>query len=38
VVLFFAKSLNYFGLTNLSESNFTLVGMAGLIAGVLHAP
>lgn len=35
----FAKGLNYFGITeNLSESNFTLVGMAGLIAGVLHAP
>jgi CIC family chloride channel protein len=34
----FAKFLNYLGLTNLSESNFTLVGMAGLIAGVLHAP
>lgn len=34
----FAKILNYLGLTNLSESNFTLVGMAGLIAGVLHAP
>jgi CIC family chloride channel protein len=34
----FAKTLNHFGLTNLSESNFTLVGMAGLIAGVLHAP
>jgi CIC family chloride channel protein len=34
----FAKVLNYLGLTNLSESNFTLVGMAGLIAGVLHAP
>lgn len=34
----FAKTLNYLGLTNLSESNFTLVGMAGLIAGVLHAP
>lgn len=34
----FAKFLNYFGLTDLSERNFTLVGMAGLIAGVLHAP
>lgn len=34
----FAKILNHFGLTSLSESNFTLVGMAGLIAGVLHAP
>ena len=34
----FAKTLNHLGLTTLSESNFTLVGMAGLIAGVLHAP
>ncbi|MBL4594050.1 MAG: chloride channel protein [Flavobacteriales bacterium] len=34
----FAKTLNHLGLTDLSESNFTLVGMAGLIAGVLHAP
>jgi CIC family chloride channel protein len=34
----FAKTLNQLGFTNLSESNFTLVGMAGLIAGVLHAP
>jgi CIC family chloride channel protein len=35
--LLFAKSMNYFGLS-LSESNFALVGMAGLIAGVIHAP
>lgn len=34
----FTKAINYFGLTKLSETNFTLVGMAGLIAGVLHAP
>lgn len=36
----FAKIVNYGGLTNhpVSESNFTLVGMAGLLAGVLHAP
>jgi len=34
----FAKTLNFFGLARLSEGNFTLVGMAGLIAGVLHAP
>ncbi|MEM6721282.1 MAG: chloride channel protein [Bacteroidota bacterium] len=32
-----AKVINQFGFT-VSESNFTLVGMAGLIAGVLHAP
>lgn len=35
-----AKIINNSGLTNhpVSESNFTLVGMAGLMAGVLHAP
>ncbi len=35
-----AKFLNNLGLLNtpISESNFTLVGMAGLLAGVLHAP
>ena len=34
----FAKLVNSFGFKNLSQSNFTLVGMAGLIAGILHAP
>ncbi|MEO1012440.1 MAG: chloride channel protein [Bacteroidota bacterium] len=34
-----AKVLNNSGLgLTVSESNFTLIGMAGLIAGVLHAP
>ncbi|TXD50263.1 MULTISPECIES: chloride channel protein [unclassified Polaribacter] len=33
-----AKIINATGLANVSESNFTLVGMAGLMAGVLHAP
>ncbi|MEM9142112.1 MAG: chloride channel protein [Bacteroidota bacterium] len=34
-----AKVLNHSGLgLSVSESNFTLIGMAGLIAGVLHAP
>ncbi|WP_088340166.1 chloride channel protein [Robiginitalea sediminis] len=34
-----AKVLNNLGLgISVSESNFTLVGMAGLIAGVIHAP
>lgn len=32
-----AKIINTLGF-NVSESNFTLIGMAGLIAGVLHAP
>ncbi len=36
--LFFVKSLNFFGLANLPESDFALVGMAGLLAGVVHAP
>ena len=35
-----AKTINISGLTSapISESNFTLVGMAGVMAGVLHAP
>lgn len=34
-----AKIINNIGLGfSVSESNFTLVGMAGLMAGVLHAP
>ena len=35
-----SKVINHSGLfnTQISESNFTLVGMAGLLAGVLHAP
>lgn len=36
--LLFALLINYFGMSHLSTSNFALVGMAGLIAGVLHAP
>tara|TARA_B110000977_G_C10982243_1_gene456607 strand:- start:124 stop:1119 length:996 start_codon:yes stop_codon:yes gene_type:complete len=34
----FSKFLNYFFWVELSVSNFSLVSMAGLIAGVLHAP
>ena len=35
----FAKIINNIGLNfNVSESNFTLIGMTGLMAGVLHAP
>ncbi len=34
----FARVVNQLSLANLSESNFTLVGMAGIIAGVVHAP
>ncbi|MEZ4777879.1 MAG: chloride channel protein [Flavobacteriaceae bacterium] len=34
-----AKILNQLGISSaVSESNFTLVGMTGLMAGVLHAP
>lgn len=32
-----AKIINQFGYT-VSETNFTLIGMTGLMAGVLHAP
>ncbi len=34
----FAKSVNFSGLFQLSEKNFALVGMAGAMAGVMHAP
>ena len=35
----FAKIINHIGLGfSVSESNFTLIGMTGLMAGVLHAP
>ncbi len=36
--LFFSKIINLFSISEVSESNFALVGMAGLISGVLHAP
>ncbi|WP_310377648.1 chloride channel protein [Flavobacterium sp.] len=38
VGFFFSKSLNLIGLTKLPISNFTLVGMAGILSGVFHAP
>ncbi|ALO14925.1 H(+)/Cl(-) exchange transporter ClcA [Salinivirga cyanobacteriivorans] len=34
----FAYGLNHTGLFHLSTSNFTLVGMASVLGGVLHAP
>ncbi len=34
----FAKFVNYWNVLTISERNFALVGMAGLIAGVIHAP
>lgn len=36
--LFFALVFKYFGFYDISITNFALVGMAGLIAGVIHAP
>ncbi len=36
--LLFSSFLKYIGIKDISVSNFVLVGMAGLIAGVLHAP
>ena len=34
----FSKLLNLTGLTNLPISNFTMVGMAGILSGLFHAP
>jgi chloride channel protein, CIC family len=34
----FAKLLNLTGLTHLPVSNFTMVGMAGILSGLFHAP
>ena len=34
----FAKTVNLLNFVGVSERNFTLVGMGGLIAGVIHAP
>jgi len=36
--LFFASLMNYLGFAQLPVANFALVGMAGLLAGVVHAP
>ncbi len=36
--LLFVKILNQLGIVSLPEANFALVGMAGLLAGVVHAP
>ncbi len=35
---FFARLVNGLEIVRLTESNFTLAGMAGLMAGVMHAP
>lgn len=34
----YAKAINLLSFVGISEKNFTLVGMGGVIAGVLHAP
>lgn len=36
--MLFALTVNMMGMRQLSTNNFALIGMAGLIAGVLHAP
>jgi CIC family chloride channel protein len=38
VGFFFSKFLNMTGLTNLPVSNFTMVGMSGILSGLFHAP
>lgn len=38
VGFFFSKLLNLTGLTKLPISNFTMVGMAGILSGLFHAP
>ena len=35
---FFSKFLNLTGISNLPVSNFTMVGMAGILSGLFHAP
>jgi CIC family chloride channel protein len=35
---FTGRTLNNFSFINVSESNFAVVGMAGMMAGVMHAP
>ena len=38
VGFFFSKLINLIGFTKLPISNFTLVGMAGILSGIFHAP
>jgi CIC family chloride channel protein len=38
VGFFFSKLINILGLANLPIANFTLVGMAGILSGLFHAP
>ena len=34
----FSRAINMLGQTHLPESNFTIVGMAGILSGVMYAP
>jgi CIC family chloride channel protein len=34
----FARTINVLGLAELNEINFTVIGMAALLSGILHAP
>lgn len=36
--MFFSRLINQTGLSSLPEGNFTLVAMAGVMSGVMHAP
>jgi CIC family chloride channel protein len=36
--LFLAKLVSYLGIAELNQANFLVVGMAGILSGVLHAP
>lgn len=36
--MLFAQVINRLGIRDINSNNFALIGMAGLIAGVLHAP
>jgi CIC family chloride channel protein len=38
VGFFFSKLINLIGLSKLPISNFTMVGMAGILSGLFHAP
>ncbi len=35
---FWSRLINLLGITRLPESNFTIVGMAGILSGIYHAP
>ena len=35
---FIATSVNYLGISELNTANFIVVGMAGILSGVIHAP